>query len=307
MKTLVVLTGPTGVGKTELSLSLAESLGSFIISCDSRQIFSEMAIGTAAPSPEQLKRVKHFFIGVHSIHDYYSAARFETDVLELINTRPLNSQKNILMSGGSMLYIDAVCNGIDDMPDVNEDIRKELLVRFEEEGLDSILDQLKILDPVYYEKVDKKNHKRVIHGLEICLMSGSPYSSFRKEKAKDRPFRVLKICLFRERSELYSRIDKRVLEMIDHGFVEEARNLYPYRSLNALNTVGYKELFTHFDGSLTLEEAIVSIQNNTHKYARKQLTWFRGDPKYHWFHPDDTEGIKKYLLDNGVSLFDRVV
>jgi tRNA dimethylallyltransferase len=301
MKNLVVLTGPTGVGKTELSLSIAESLGSFVISCDSRQIFREMAIGTAAPTPEQINRVKHYFIGVRSIHDYYSAARFETDVLELLDSRPSDSINNILMTGGSMLYIDAVCNGIDDMPDVDEDIRKELLVQFEEEGLDSILAQLKILDPVYYEQVDKKNHKRVIHGLEICMIAGRPYSSFRKEKAKERPFKILKICLNRERTELYSRIDKRVLKMIDLGFVEEARNLYPYRSLNALNTVGYKELFSYFDGSLTLEEAIVNIQNNTHKYARKQLTWFRRDPGYHWFHPDDTIGITKCLLANGVQ------
>lgn len=302
MKTLVVLTGPTGTGKTELSLSIAESIGSPVISCDSRQIFREMSIGTAAPTSEQLNRVKHYFIGVRSIHDYYSAARFETDVLELLESRPFHSKNTVLMTGGSMLYIDAVCNGIDDMPDVDEELRKDLIAQYEEEGLDSILAQLKILDPVYYEQVDRKNHKRVIHGLEICLMSGKPFSSFRKEKTKERPFKILKICLNRERAELYSRIDRRVLEMINLGLIEEARRLYPLRSLNALNTVGYKELFAHFDGSCTLEKAIVNIQNNTHKYARKQLTWFRRDPGYHWFHPDDKNGIMNCLLSEGIML-----
>jgi tRNA dimethylallyltransferase len=300
MKNLLVLTGPTGVGKTELSLSMAEIIGSPIISCDSRQIFREMSIGTAAPTNAQIERVKHYFIGVHSIHDYYSAAKFETDVLELLERKPLLSKDTILMTGGSMLYIDAVCNGIDEMPDVDEEIRKKLVIQYEEEGLDSILAQLKVLDPVYYEHVDRKNHKRVIHGLEICLMTGKPFSSFRKEKAKERPFKILKICLNRERAELYSRIDQRVLEMIDLGLVEEAQSLYPFRSLNALNTVGYKELFTYFEGSCTLEEAIVNIQNNTHKYARKQLTWFRRDPAYNWFHPDDIEGIRSCIVSNGI-------
>lgn len=300
MKTLIVLTGPTGVGKTELSLSIAESLSSFIISCDSRQIFREMAIGTAAPTKEQLDRIKHCFIGSRSINDYYSAARFESDVMELMESRSYKKFDNILMTGGSMLYIDAVCNGIDDMPDVNEELRNELHLQYQEEGLESILEQLKILDPEYYEIVDRKNHKRVIHGLEVCMMAGRPYSSFRKEKVKDRPFNILKICLNRDRKELYSRIDKRVQDMFNSGLVDEARSLYPYRSLNALNTVGYKELFEYFDGKLTLEEAKVNIQNNTHKYARKQLTWFRKDPLYHWFHPDDTTGITKLLNETGI-------
>jgi len=306
MKTLIVLTGPTGVGKTELSLSIAESLGSFIISCDSRQIFREITIGTASPSKVQLDRIKHCFIGSRSIHDYYSAARFETDVMELIESRSYKKFDNILMTGGSMLYIDAVCNGIDDMPDVNEELRKDLYLQYMEEGLESILEQLKILDPEYYEKVDQKNPKRVIHGLEICMMAGRPYSSFRKEKAKERPFNIIKICLNRDRKELYSRIDIRVQEMIKDGLIEEARRLYPFRSLNALNTVGYKELFDYFDGNSTLEEAIVNIQNNTHKYARKQLTWFRRDPSYHWFHPDDTLGITKLLNEKGIILNSKI-
>ncbi len=286
MKKLIVLTGPTAVGKTELSLSLAESLGSFIISCDSRQIYKELSIGTASPTPDQLARVKHFFVGTRSIHDYYSAAKFETDVLELLNTHPYNNTETVVMTGGSMMYIDAVCNGIDDMPDVDQELRKDLYSQFEEEGLDSILAQLKILDPEYYQKVDLKNHKRVIHALEICLMTGKPYSSFRKQTPKQRPFEITKICLDRDRKELYERIDKRVIKMIDDGLEQEARALYPYRHLNALNTVGYKEMFSYIDGEITLDQAITQIQNNTHKYARKQLTWFRKDKSYKWINAD---------------------
>jgi tRNA dimethylallyltransferase len=294
MKTLVVLTGPTGVGKTELSLRIAEALGSPVLSCDSRQIFRETAIGTAAPTPAQLTRVKHHFIAERSIHDYYSAAKFEADVLALLDALFL-SHDTILMTGGSMMYIDAVCKGIDDMPDVDEQLRQDLLRRFQKEGLDGILAELKMLDPLYYEQVDRKNHKRVIHGLEICLMTGKPFSDFRKNTIKPRPFNIVKICLNRDRSELYARIDQRVTEMLEEGLEAEARSLFPFRHLNALNTVGYKEMFTWFDGLCTLEEAATNIRNNTHKYARKQLTWFRRDTDYHWFHPDDTVGIGNLL------------
>jgi len=302
MKTLVVLTGPTSVGKTELSLGIAQALGSPILSCDSRQIFRELSIGTAAPTPEQLHRVPHYFIGTHSILDYYSAARFETNVLELLEEILFPEHDSILMTGGSMMYIDAVCKGIDEMPDVDQELRRDLQNQYQEKGIDPILSQLHLLDPDYYAQVDRKNAKRVIHGLEICLMTGKPFSSFRKKKPKERPFKILKICLNRDRAELYARIDKRVLEMIDLGLVEEARSFYHHRHLNALNTVGYKELFTYFDGSCTLDEAIVQIQNNTHKYARKQLTWFRKDPDYHWFHPDDRDGIRNYLASEGLTL-----
>jgi len=295
MKTLVVLTGPTGVGKTELSLRIAEALGSPVLSCDSRQIFREMPIGTAAPNPEQLERAKHFFIGNHSIHDYYSAAKYESDVLNLLQNSLFPEQESILMTGGSMMYIDAVCKGIDDMPDVDETLRNDLQNKFTTEGLDPILEQLKVLDPDYYREVDRKNYKRVIHGLEICLMTGKPFSSFRQKTAKERPFKILKICLNRERSELYKRIDERVLEMMQQGLYEEARSLYPYREKNALNTVGYKEMFAHLDGKLTLDEAVVRIQFNTHQYARKQLTWFRRDSDYHWFHPDNLLEIGQLL------------
>ncbi len=292
MKTLVVLTGPTGVGKTELSLRVAEALGSPVLSCDSRQIFREMHIGTAAPSPEQLKRVQHYFIASKSIHEPYSAAKFETEALALLDNL-FASHEAVLMSGGSMMYIDAVCKGIDDMPDVDPQIRQELATWYLEKGLEPILEELRQLDPVYYEQVDRKNHKRVIHGLEMCRMTGVPFSSLRKDTAKVRPFRIVKICLNRDRQELYNRIDARVEEMMLQGLESEARSLYSFRTLNALNTVGYKEMFDYFDGRLSLEQAVTALKYNTHKYARKQLTWFRRDPDYHWLHPEEQDILSK--------------
>lgn len=294
MKRLIVLTGPTGVGKTELSLRLARELGSPIFSCDSRQMFREMSIGTAKPSAEQLAQVTHHFIDNLSIHDYYSAARFESEAMAMLEEH-FSRHDNALMVGGSMLYIDAICKGIDDMPDVDVDLRRELQDRYQEKGLDDILAQLKLLDPLYYQEVDRKNHKRVLHGLEICLMTGKPFSSFRRKQVKERPFDIVKICLNREREELYARIDARVLQMMDEGLLEEARQLYPYRQLNALKTVGYSELFAHFDGECSLEEAVAKIQFNTHKYARKQLTWFKRDQDYHWFEPNQQEDILRLL------------
>jgi len=295
MKTLVVLTGPTGVGKTELSLRLAEALGSPILNCDSRQIFREMSIGTAAPTPEQLSRVRHYFIATKSIHEPYSAAKFEIEALTLLNTL-FSSHETLLMTGGSMMYIDAVCKGIDDMPDVDSQVRAELAALYQEQGLAHILKELQRLDPIYFDQVDKKNHKRVIHGLELCRMTGLPFSSFRKDKAKVRPFNIVKICLNRDRQELYNRIDQRVDEMMAQGLEAEARNLYPFKALNALNTVGYKEMFAWFDGKCTLEEATQTLKYNTHQYARKQLTWFRKDSGYHWFHPDDVDIIEKIMF-----------
>ena len=295
MNTLVVLAGPTGVGKTELSLRLARELGSPVFSCDSRQMFREMRIGTAAPTPGQLSQVPHHFIGNLSIHDYYSAARFESDALALFDRYFSQGHEYLLMTGGSMLYIDAVCRGIDDMPDVDPQLRDELLARYREEGLDSLLAQLRLLDPVYYAEVDRCNPKRVLHGLEICLMTGRPFSDFRQKTPKQRPFRIVKLCLDRPREELYARIDRRVLQMMDEGLLDEARALYPFRHLNALNTVGYKELFAYMDGQTTLDEAVRQIQFNTHKYARKQLTWFRRDGGYRWLQPHQAESLP---LDN---------
>jgi len=294
MKTLVVLTGPTGVGKTELSLRFAEALGSPILSCDSRQIFREMSIGTAAPTPDQLKRVQHYFIASKSILEPYSAAKFEMEVLTLLEGLFI-SHDTVLMTGGSMMYIDAVCKGIDDMPDVDPLIRAQLATLFHEKGLEPLLEELQRLDPVYFEQVDRQNPKRVIHGLEMCRMTGLPFSSFRKDTAKKRPFRILKICLNRNRQELYDRIDLRVDEMMLQGLEKEARNLYPFRGLNALNTVGYKEMFDYFDGQFSLEQAVSTLKFNSHKYARKQLTWFRRDSEYHWFHPEDVDLVQKII------------
>ncbi len=295
MKTLVVLTGPTGVGKTELSLRLAEALGSPILSCDSRQVFREMHIGTAAPTPEQLKRVKHFFIGSKSIHEPYSAAKFEMEALPLLDNLFL-SHDAVVMTGGSMLYIDAVCKGIDEMPDVDPAVRLALSEQFLASGLEPILEELQRLDPIFFDQVDQKNHKRVIHGLEMCRMTGLPFSSFRKKTAKIRPFRILKICLNRDRRELYNRIDARVDEMMLQGLEKEARDLYSFRNLNALNTVGYKELFEYFDGKVELKQAVTNLKFNTHKYARKQLIWFRRDTDAHWFSPQENGILEKILF-----------
>lgn len=295
MKTLVVLTGPTGIGKTSLSLDLAEWLGSPIVSCDSRQFYREMHIGTAAPSSTELDRVPHHFVGHLSIHDYYSAARFESEVLQLLETALFPQHDTVLMTGGSMLYIDAVCKGIDDMPDVDPLLRQQLQERWHQEGLQPLLAELERLDPVYAATVDRNNPKRVLHGLELCLLTGRPYSSFRRQTPKERPFNLIKLCLDMDRKILYQRIDKRVEQMMAQGLLEEARGLLPHRGLNALNTVGYKELFAYFDGLCSLDEAVKHIQFNTHKYARKQLTWFRRDPDYHWFSPDDLPGIKAFL------------
>lgn len=295
MKTLVVLTGPTGIGKTGLSLELAEWLRCPILSCDSRQFYRELRIGTAAPTASEQARVPHHFVGHLSIHEYYSAARFESDVLQLLETTLFPEHDTVLMTGGSMLYIDAVCKGIDDMPDVDQALRGHLQDRWRMEGLQTLLAELEQLDPEYAATVDRNNPKRVIHGLELCLLTGKPYSSLRRQTPKQRPFAVVKLCLDMDRNALYQRIDRRVDRMMEEGLLEEARSLLPHRHLNALNTVGYKELFAYFDGRSSLEEAVRQIQFNTHKYARKQLTWFRRDPDYHWFRPDDLPGIKDFL------------
>ena len=294
MKTLIVIVGPTGVGKTALCLEVAERLGTFIINADSRQIFRDIPIGTAAPTAEEQKRVKHFFVGKLHINDYYNASMFENDVIELLD-KLFGEKDNIIMSGGSMLYVDAVCNGIDDIPSVNENIRQQVKSLYEADGLDIIKEKLKKLDPEYFEIVDKNNPKRVIHALEICLSTGKTYTSFRTNTKKERNFRIIKIGLNRDRDELYSRIDKRVDLMIENGLMEEAKRMYPHKELNSLNTVGYKELFNYFDGNCTLDEAIFKIKSNTHKYCRKQLTWFKRDKDIHWFNPDNVEEIIKYI------------
>lgn len=280
-KKLIILLGPTGVGKTELSLQMAEELGTEIISCDSRQMYREMKIGTAAPTEEELKRVPHHFIGHLSIHDYYSCGRFEIDALAKCN-KLFQSHDTVIMTGGSMLYIDAVCKGIDDIPNIDEELRQSLLERYQNEGIENIRQELKILDPDYYKIVDLQNHKRIIHALEVCIQSGKPYSSFRSESVKKRPFTIEKIGLNRPREVLYDRINKRVDTMMENGLLEEAKSLYPFKRLNALNTVGYKELFNYFDGIWTLDFAIQMIKQNSRRYAKKQLTWFNRDSEITW-------------------------
>jgi len=294
MKTLIVLLGPTGVGKTELSLKLAESLDSPILSADSRQLYKDLAIGTAAPTPEEQARIKHYFVGTLQLTDYYSASQFEEDTIALLDDM-FQTHDTILMSGGSMMYIDAVCKGIDEIPTIDETLRTDLKNLYHKEGIDPIRQQLKLLDPVFYKQVDLKNPKRVLHALEICLMAGKPYSSLRTDKAKHRSFHILKIGLKREREELYKRINCRVDKMMEQGLLVEARSVYPLRQLNALNTVGYKELFKYFSGEWTLEFAIEKIKQNTRIYSRKQNTWFKRDKEIHWFHPEQWKEIRDYI------------
>lgn len=294
MKTLFVIVGPTGVGKTSLCLKVAEHLNTVIINADSRQVFKEIPVGTAAPTKDERKSIRHFFVGNLHINEYYNASKYEQDVLKLLNIL-FKYKDNVIMSGGSMMYVDAVCKGIDDIPSVDDNIRKTLQERFDKEGLSGISKELAFLDPDYYAIVDKNNHKRIIHALEICLSTGKPYSSFRKNTTKERPFRIIKIGLNMDRQRLYERIDLRVEQMIHDGLIQEALNVYEYKDLNALNTVGYKETFEYLDGLCTLENAIFRIKSNTHKYCRKQLTWFRRDPNIHWFSPDNIEEIINYI------------
>ena len=291
MKTLIVLLGPTGVGKTEISLKLAEFLGSPVLSADSRQIYKDLPIGTAAPTLEEQAQIKHYFVGTLQLNDYYSASRFEEDAITLLADL-FQTHETIVMSGGSMMYIDAVCRGIDEIPTIDETLRADLRDLYHSEGIEPIRRQLKLLDPVFYKQVDLQNHKRVIHALEICLMAGKPYSSLRTDKPKERPFNILKIGLQREREELYERINHRVDKMMEQGLLEEARSVYHLRHLNSLNTVGYKELFNYFSGDWTLEFAIEKIKQNTRIYSRKQMTWFKRDKEISWFHPEQLEEIK---------------
>lgn len=294
--TLYVLLGPTAVGKTELALQIAEHLQSPILNCDSRQLYRDMQIGTAAPTPEQLTRVKHHFVGTLGLEDYYSAAQYEADVLQLIEAlQP--EHENLLLTGGSMMYIDAICNGIDDIPTIDDDTRMLLKARYEQEGLDPLLRELKLIDPEHYAIVDQRNPKRVIHALEVYYTSGKTYTSFRTGERKKRSFRIVKIGLNRPREELFSRINARVEDMVTSGLVEEARRLLPYRHLNALNTVGYKEIFRYLDGEWALDFAIEKIKKNTRDYAKKQLTWFHRDKNIQWFHPDQKEEILQLLIN----------
>ena len=294
-KTLIVILGPTGVGKTELCLRIAEHLGVPIINADSRQIFAELPIGTAAPTAQQQSRVKHYFVGTHHIDDYYSASMYEEQVMSLLTNELFAASDTAVMSGGSMMYIDAVCNGIDDIPTIDDTTRQWMKQRLEQEGLPRLVEELKILDPEHWAIVDRNNPRRVVHALEICHMTGTTYTSFRQNEKKQRPFNILKIGLTRDREELYSRINNRVLQMIDDGLEQEALAVYDQRHLNSLNTVGYKEMFEYLDGLTTLDQAIFKIQSNSRRYCRKQLTWFKRDESISWFNPDNIKEIINYI------------
>lgn len=313
MNSLIVITGPTGVGKTELCLNIAEHYGIDIINADSRQIYAEIPIGTAAPTAEQMQRVRHYFVGTHHIGDYYSASMYEQEVLDLIAEKEQEASNNpiAILTGGSMMYIDAVCNGIDDIPTIKDEIRNKMKQRLETEGLDALVDELRELDPQHWETVDRSNPRRVVHALEICHQTGQTYTSFRIGKKKERPFNIIKIGLTRDKvlkvkrgqvimdhTELYDRINARVVSMMEQGLVEEAKSVLPYRNEKALNTIGYKEMFRYFDNEITLDEAIRQIQSNSREYARKQLTWYKKDESMKWFHPNQKKDIKDYINSN---------
>ena len=293
-KKLIVITGPTAVGKTELCLDVAKHFDIPIINADSRQIFRELKIGTARPTEEQMQNVRHDFVGILGLEDYYSASLFEQQVLELLGQQ-FQTRDFALMAGGSMMYIDAVCDGIDDIPPIDDETRALMKRRLAEEGLEALVEELRRLDPEYYEIVDRQNPRRVVHALEICTMTGKTYTSFRRREKRQRPFDIIKIGLNRPREELYERINQRVDQMMADGLLDEVRSLYPKRHLNALNTVGYKELFDYIDGRWSLEEAVERIKGNTRRYARKQLTWYKKDEQIRWFHPDEKEQMIKYI------------
>lgn len=301
MKQLIVLLGPTGVGKTDLSISLARKYDTSIVSADSRQFYRGLEIGTAAPSELQLSQVKHHLAGMLDVADYYSVSEFEEAALKIIDEEH-KSHNVVIASGGSMLYLDALCNGIDQLPTIDESLRKDLYDQYEREGLEPIRAQLKILDPVFYKEVDLKNYKRVIHALEVCLMSGKPYSSLRTKTKKKRPFEIKKIGLTRDREELYDRINGRVDKMMGLGLLEEAGRFYSQKHLNSLNTVGYKELFRYMDGEWPIDFAVEKIKQNTRIYSRKQITWFKRDREINWInltHTTEEEALLQILTIAG--------
>lgn len=279
-----------------MSLRMAEAFRSPIISADSRQLYAPLKIGTAAPTPEQLRRVRHYFVGTLQLTDYYSAAQYETEALKLME-QLFATHDTLLLTGGSMMYVDAVCKGIDDIPTVDEETRCLMLEKYQTEGLDHLCAELRLLDPEYHRIVDLKNPKRVIHALEICYMTGRTYTSFRTQTQKERPFHIIKVGLARDREELYNRINRRVDQMRADGLLDEARAVYPYRNCNSLNTVGYKELFKYLDGEWTLPFAVEKIKQNSRIYSRKQMTWFKRDESIRWFHPDQEEDIMAYLRE----------
>lgn len=280
-KTLKVIIGPTGIGKTAYALQVAEEHGCPILNADSRQIYKDIPIGTAAPTAEEMARVRHYFVGTLRLDQYYSAAQYEQEAMHLLEEL-FKQHDTVVLSGGSMMYVDAVCKGIDDIPTVDEETRSLLKQRYEQEGLEPLVEELRLLDPQYYNECDKRNPKRVVHALEICYMTGRPFSAFRVKKEVRRPFHVEKIGLQRPRPILFDRINRRVDLMMEHGLLEEAKRVLPYRTFNSLNTVGYKELFKYLDGEWTLDFALDKIRRNSRVYAKKQMTWFKKDPDVKW-------------------------
>ncbi len=300
-KTLLVLAGPTAAGKTSCGIRIASHYNTEIISADSRQIYQETCIGTAVPSPEELAQVKHHFIQMTSVKHPYNASMFEQQVMDKLDEL-FGKHKLLLMVGGSGLYIDAVCHGIDDLPSVDPVLREQLLSRLEHEGLHVLTRELKELDPVSYQQVDLKNHMRVLKALEVSLQTGKPYSSFLSAGKKKRPFRIIRIALDMERELLYDRINRRVEQMMEAGLLGEVQGLLPLRNFTAMKTVGYRELFSYLDGKLSLDEAVDLIQRNTRKFARKQLTWFRKENRYKWFSPDDAEAMLRWIEEKAAYL-----
>lgn len=312
MKTLIVLTGPTGVGKTELSIRMAERYGCPILNADSRQLYRDIPIGTAAPTAAELARVHHYFVSTLALTDYYSAATYEQEALRVLAEE--FAQRDVcLLSGGSMMYVDAVCNGIDDIPTIDDATRTLLKQRYADEGLEPLVAELRLLDPEYYAQCDLRNPKRVVHALEVCYMTGRTFTSFRVGRRAERPFRIVKIGLQRERADLFDRINRRVDTMMEQGLLDEVRRVLPFRTCNSLNTVGYKELFRHLDGEWTLDFALDKIRRNTRVYAKKQITWFKKDEQVRWFRPEDEarifalvdEALGGGVFDPGRIIYDR--
>ena len=291
---LIVLLGPTGVGKTDISIDIARNFSCEIISADSRQFFKEMRIGTAVPEDLQLSTIKHHFIRFLSVQDYYSSSLFERDVIELL-PKLFSKNNRVLMCGGSGMYIDAVCDGIDDIPDVDPSVREKYIEKYRAEGIEGLRVILKLLDPEHYAKVDLKNYKRIIRALEICETAGRPYSDFLKKQKRERDFSIIKIGLERTREDLYERINSRVDTMINMGLENEAKQLYSFRNLNAMNSVGYREFFDFFDGKISKEKAIELIKRNSRRYAKRQMTWWAKDKDIKWFHPDNIQDIIKFI------------
>ncbi len=291
---LIVVVGPTAVGKTDLCVRLAQHFHTEIISADSRQFYKEMTIGTAKPSPEEQQGVPHHFVDSHHITETYNAGTFEQDTLQLLEQLFAQHQA-VILTGGSGLYVRAITDGMDEMPETDPAIREALTARLQQEGLAPLMEQLQQLDPDYAAQVDPANPQRIVRALEVCLSSGQPYSSFRKAGAQERPFRIIKIGLNRDRNELYQRIDQRMDQMLAQGLLEEARALYPYRTHNALQTVGYKEIFDFMEGKYDWEEAVRLLKRNSRRYAKRQLTWFNKHQDYTWFHPSDWAGIVNFI------------